>query len=103
MVQAVDMSRADEIEIVTWFSGHMQHNLDQNASKGRVGWRDLSLGELHTGLTDEFDELTGAVFALRISEKMDRDPSQEQRQALISEAADLANRAMFLADVISST
>ncbi len=82
-------TRHDEIEVMRWFVLHMLHNLDLAAGQGgkeRLGWRNLNARRLFTDLTGEVSELGDALLYTT------------DLQQVISEAADVANFAMMVAD-----
>ena len=70
---------------VRWFAERMEAELCANDYKG--GWEDMLLADLLTRLREEVEELAEAV-------KM-----RAATAHVISEAADVANFAMMIADV----
>ncbi len=68
---------------VQWFAEQMERKLRiHDADRGRRGWRGMSFGELYDRMDDECIEMLNAVH-----------PSD-----VISEATDVANFAMMIAD-----
>ena len=78
-------------ESVTWFASIMEIKLKMNDHKG--GWADESDGYLIDRLSEEKSELHQAIVSAH------KDPNDEDLwRAVISEAVDVANFAMMIAD-----
>jgi len=75
-----------------WFYGHMETKLLARASKG--GWLGEGLNVLLGEVDAEYRELGDAVRRF-----IDGPATAEKRDAVIAEAADVANRAMMVADL----
>ncbi len=75
--------------VVLGFAREMEAKLRANDRKG--GWRYCDLRYLSYRLRRETDELVAAVQAAR-------NGTDEQRRAIVAEAADVANFAMMIAD-----
>ena len=73
--------------VVTWFAEQMEATLKQNDHKG--GWQDMSFSQLIRRLYEEVRELQGTDWTF---------PTPDYN-AVIKEATDVANFAMFIADV----
>ena len=65
-----------------WFANEMQRRLEENDHKS--GWRELTNKRLLRHLRKEVDELEQAI--------------QEGKSTVVSEAADVANFVMMIAD-----
>ena len=76
------MQRYESLE---WFKGQMEQKLRENEHKG--GREHEPYGRLHYLLQGEIDELTDEIFAW-----------PPNYNAIIMEAADVANFAMMIAD-----
>ena len=76
-------SKGQEAEAVTWFANKMAEKLWEKAHKS--GWSDMADSELLERIENERCELIRAV-------------DDRSDHAIIREAADLANFAMFLAN-----
>jgi NTP pyrophosphatase (non-canonical NTP hydrolase) len=74
---------------VSWFSGLMEKELKENDHKG--GWQNESMEHMLVRLQEERDELVYAIDKFLIDKK---DPRE-----IFSEAADVANFAMMIADI----
>ncbi len=70
-------------EVVKWFAEQMEAKLQKHDDRG--GWHQCEQGWLLVRLTDEAVELMEAI-------------KKSDREAVISEAADVANFAMMIAD-----
>ena len=70
---------------VTWFAAEMERQLAENDWKG--GWEHCSLWELYQRLLEEAGELAGVL-------------SGYSNGSVIDEAADVANYAMMIADIL---
>lgn len=77
-----DRTEESEKALVRWFTGWMETNLEANRHKG--GWRHRD--DLFDRLREEVEELSDAL-------------EQGTAADVVAEAADVANFAMFLADV----
>ena len=74
--------------IVKWFAEQMELQLRANDWKG--GWDDCPLAYLNGRLREETVELKWAIFP----------PSEADREQVAHEAADVANFAMMIADIV---
>jgi len=89
--------------VVRWFAAAMEVELRTNDHKG--GWDDCTLGYLAKRLREEVDELVAAATEGHVNanvgdEGYRRAPWTEADAArVLSEAADVANFAMMVADV----
>lgn len=89
-------------ERILWFSRRMEKKLRQNDHKGH--WRNCTRAYLLRRLRTELKELAAESGNFgRLTKKSMTDAGlQDSARALISEAADVANFAMMLADVVAN-
>lgn len=85
---------------VQLFAQAMEERLRANDGKG--GWRDETVGHLMSRLRDEVEELGEALVALEEEEGEDNHKITWNfaREKVKREAADVANFAMMVADVL---
>jgi NTP pyrophosphatase (non-canonical NTP hydrolase) len=84
-------TRKEEHVAVAAFTVHMLNKLRSNAHKGH--WADDSLDELVERVQEELDELVAEIKRPRKNKL-----SMTRLKKIISEAADVANMAMMIAD-----
>lgn len=72
------------------FAQDMERVLRLNDHKG--GWEDMEYLDIHRRIEDEWGEMNGAIAML-----IQHGPSPERLEAIIHEACDIANFAMFAA------
>lgn len=89
LVRSVDGIRPE----VLWFAQQMEDKLKKNDHKG--GWSKCDIGYLMGRLYEELNELNVAV----CEDAMDYKPKKYSLELIISEAEDVANFAMMIADV----
>jgi len=77
-----------------WFADWMETNLQKNDHKS--GWQSMTLGELVKRLADEKGELSRRIARVR---RCGEAAKEGLLVEVILEAADVANFAMFIADV----
>lgn len=76
-----------------WFVKIMRKKLAMPKNVAKTDWRELSILKNIRGIKDEYNELIQAwTFAV---------PSNDEIDAMILECADIANRAMMLADQLN--
>ena len=75
---------------LNWFIERMKNKLRQNQHK--TDWRELSEKENQLAIYHEYEELRDACYSLRFNRNL------ETINETIDECADIANRAMMLAD-----
>ena len=75
---------------IQWFAEQMERKL--RAHDDRDGWAECDYEWLSSRIDDEAKELDIAIW------KIDTHPTQRNLQAVIDEAADVANFAMMIAD-----
>ncbi|MBN2162562.1 MAG: hypothetical protein JXR25_16835 [Pontiellaceae bacterium] len=87
---------------VLWFAGAMLEKLRKNARKGP--WSVVDGPGLIKRMREEMDELVGALYQqslVDLSQKLNGQPppyDKASAMAVVNEAADVANFAMFIAD-----
>lgn len=88
-------------ERILWFSRRMEKKLRKNDHKGH--WSNCTRAYLLRRLRSELKELAAETANFgRLTKKEMKDAGlQDSARALISEAADVANFAMMLADVVA--
>ena len=72
-----------------WFVGRMRDKLALPKNQAKTDWRELNPEENIQAIRDEYDELTKAFQTAA---------SGQDLEDVIDECADVANRAMMLAD-----
>jgi len=77
-------------QVLQWFSGEMRAKMEDRRDKNPDGWRMLPLGFAFRRLGEEVGELGQALIG-----------GEAGISQIISEAADVANFAMFIADIAS--
>ncbi len=89
-------------ERIRWFARRMEKKLRQNDHKGH--WSNCTRAYLIRRMRTELKELAAKVTNFgRLTRKSMTDAGlQDSARALISEAADVANFAMMLADVVAA-
>lgn len=87
-----DLYSSPTTDIVLWFASEMENKLDQNRHK--TGWQHEDVKTLSTRLYEEYMELEELIWGSR-----DTPATAEE---IISEAADVANFAMMIADVAAT-
>lgn len=81
------------------FACAMEHKLSLNRRKGdSAGWRKDGVNPLQERLDDEIEELAEALGAYYLSGPR---AGERHRQAVLMEAADVANFSMMIADCIT--
>lgn len=79
-----------------WFVGRMRQKLALKKNQAKSDWRGLSTTTNMNAISDEMNELANAYDAF------DDSRPGVMRQQVIDECADVANRAMMLADQVKN-
>ena len=86
------MSTMKEVDpVLDWFKGEMRKKLAEPKNLRKEHWSKLGWGYLTKRLREESAELNDALLFQAF-------PTEEQTNKIISEAADVANFAMMIAD-----
>lgn len=80
---------------VKWFAEEMEAKLQDNDHKG--GWSDESIEWLQTRMYKNYRDLVTSTLNLRVAQEDDR-LSAREIDRLVRDCADVANRAMMIAD-----
>lgn len=87
------MNRSEREAVVDWFAEQMKTKLREPRNEAKGSWRTESLYDLISLLKTEYNELRAELQSTNV--ELDYD-------AIIEEAADVANFSMFIADVARS-
>jgi hypothetical protein len=82
-----------------WFVAQMRQKLASRKNEAKSDWRGLTAMENFSAIARELDELEEALLEYRMQPR----ESSRRLQNCINECADVANRAMMLADFLYTT